>query len=192
MKKVTLNKDSWHFKYYSSIVDDSPPKTLCPYFWTMVALIIFSPIIFLFRGILKLVDFLDIKKSEKNKVLSDGEYEKRLANKEKRNKILILIGKVIFWGFIGFFVCLILALLFHGVQKVGVWVIIRGFLLVIGFFTIAYHILKFVIDKSEYIGNFFKLKIFTLPIEMIVATYKKACPLVDWKTNETELSEVKV
>ncbi len=192
MKKVTLNKDSWHYKYYKSIVtEDDAPKTLCPYFWTMVALIFFSPVIFFFRGLFKVIEFFDNKKSKRVKTLTDEQYQKKFDNKEKTLKILIIIGKVVLGLIVGFFVFIFGLLLFSGVQKLGIWGMIRGILLTIGFGTICYFLLGFIIDKSHYVGKFFKLKIFTIPIQMIIATYKRACPLVDWKSNETELVEVK-
>lgn len=49
MKQVTLNKNSWHYKIYDYFVGGEP-KSLCPYFWTLVALFIFSPFILLVFG----------------------------------------------------------------------------------------------------------------------------------------------
>ena len=122
--EIKLNKNSWHFKMYESVVSTNPPKSLCPYFWSMVLIICISPMILLF----KLVDYIgDSFTKLRNKLTPkkvkpelsydewvkkrEVEFEKSMIRQEKWDKasnitatvfkwvVLPLVGLVVIYGF---------------------------------------------------------------------------------------------
>jgi len=179
MAQVSLNKNSWHFKYYSFVVSDTPPKTLCPYFWTMIALIFMSPLIglissfvFIHKHISLFFDKIVPKKEKKEKSFEQIEKEWKVMkeNKKRReekwNKI----------GWIKFLIHLGLAIL-----------IIALFL---GFIFLWEKFTDKVIDKINFKRlNPLSWKITNIIGEMIKTAYTKACPLITWE--ETETTKIK-
>jgi hypothetical protein len=50
---VNLSRSSWHSKYYNFVKGYYPTyefKSLCPYFWTIVTLILLLPVILIWKG----------------------------------------------------------------------------------------------------------------------------------------------
>ncbi len=89
---ITLKKDSWHFKIYSKVISEREPKSLCPYFWSWVAMIIGSPILILF-GIMRFLSKVFEAKPKPKKSIHDmtedelREETERYKKREKRNKL---------------------------------------------------------------------------------------------------------
>ena len=209
---VTLNKNSWHYKLYSTVVDDNPPKSLCPYFWSLVAIILFSPFILLIAGggwflgkLEKARNFvIPPKKSEpKTWEQIEKEWEEDRKRDEARMKrmnkgldIFIFTMKWIVAPVLGL---LLLYFIYQSATKIGWLEFFMG--LGVGIIFIL-PILGFIwlVDKyGEHIGGFFgrifkKLNPLNWSITkiiggMIYATYKKACPIINWEgkeENETE------
>ena len=210
MQQVTLNKNSWHYKYYSTVVGDYAPKSLCPYFWTMVILTILSPLFIIVIGAIKfmdkLINFFDkitIIKTKKEvkevKRKTDEEWdawfdeqEKIAVAKRKRwdnisHKFSLVFGWVI--------VPLILIIgiwqgynliVKHGIIPIlGVFSIIAVFLgLIWGFIWVAN---RYANKTSKHLIMFFKFinplrfKFVQIIGQMIKAWYTKACPLITWE-----------
>jgi hypothetical protein len=209
MAQVTLNKNSWHFQYYSMIVSDTPPKTLCPYFWTMVAILIMSPIvglIFLISFIMKHVtDFFDKvtpKKEKKQKTFEDLEAELReiRMKREQKEKFWNKAGDVTSWTFGRVFVPLLfislLYLAYRSAIKIG-WLeffvsLGIGLLLMSAILGIVFLIEKFGGRVGRFILMVFQIvnplnwKAVKILGEMINAAYTKACPLITWEENKEE------
>ena len=178
--KIQLNKNSWHFKYYSTIIQDTPPKTLCPYFWSMVGLIVVSPFFLPFMLGSKIGSMLPKKKKTPKKSIYDmtgEEIEKELEMMKKRQRRSEILGKIMVSLFI-LFVSTILGIgLYFGVKQEGLFNVIRNLLSIVGFCFILYLIIDLIFKNSKKIGNWGVIKI---PVAMIKAVYKKACPLIDW------------
>jgi len=178
---ITLNKSSWHFKLYSNIFSDTPPKSLCPYFWSMVAIVVFSPF-FLLVFIMKFLSALFEKKEKSAKkpmsewTIEDIELEtKRLEKKLKRSEVGVKIV-------LGISMILLLALLvisaYLGIKRDGWYAFFRAIFAIIGMCVSTYGILTLIgknyskIVKSNYIK---------VPAAMIKSIYTKACPIINWK-----------
>lgn len=197
--EITLNKNSWHSKYYKWVLNSEPPKSLCPYFWISFALLVFSPIIFIVRSIswitMKMFDFSVNKKDDvfSNETLEDylEKTKKRQERNNKTNRILGHIGKFFFYVLLG--IVLFILILFikqHGVLQLLFRVIIGALMC----FTISFVIVTIVSlsdSRDNSIKRFCKKHLSFLDVtkwesvKMIVAMmksiYKKACPLITWK-----------
>ena len=95
---ITLNKNSWHYKIYSKIVDNTPPKSLCPYFWTLVMIFTFSPLILVAMGYVWVGKKINnIKNSvfprKEVPVMSTEEINKKIEKDEEKRKKKLEIHK---------------------------------------------------------------------------------------------------
>jgi len=181
-KKISFNRDSWHFWYYSNVFSKEQPKVLCPYYWTMVFLILFSPLILPFLGIKKIFFYIGSKfESNKPKVIKVCDYDKEL----RKLKTSEIIGKVIFIIVIVGLLILIVCCFYDGVTKygwlhilkgIGIGILVAlGIILSIVFFYYTFKGFRYVCLKLYY-TNFIQV-----PKQMVVAIYKRACPIIEWK-----------
>jgi hypothetical protein len=181
-KKITFNQNSWHFWYYSNVISKEQPKVLCPYYWCMVFLILMSPVVLPAIGIVKLFTYIGNKfKSDRPKVEKENNHKKEM----KRLKIGEMIGKILAVLLVTLLVVLLVYVCIDYVSKVG-WLfflkrLIYGLglaVLIVLFLTICWYTIKgfrFICLKL-YNTNFIQV-----PKEMVVAIYKKACPIIEWK-----------
>ncbi len=214
MAQVTLNRNSWHFKYYSMIVSDTPPRTLCPYFWTMVAILLISPII----GFVLLIgnitgkvsaftEQMATKKVEKEETYEEitARWKKEDAQRIKRTLFWNKVGDVTAWIFKYIFLPLILiGLIYMGYKsmvKMG-WkefliltgIVITFSLLIIGFITLIEkyggRVGRFIV-KVLRPCNPLNWKVTNVIGEMIKTAYTKACPLITWE-GETKTANERI
>lgn len=182
---MTLNLNSWHAKYYKLVLDRNPPKSLCPYFWTMVVFVVFAPIVLLAHYVIEWTSTLfdkmrinsEIKKAIKPRKPYDAEKERKKQIRTERGlevfgKILIILGITSFVFFIGM-------LIFTTLKHVGFWNTIISTFFLVGVFTTLYHITKAMVDNR--VGRkMMNSSFIQIPIEMVIAVYTKACPIVTW------------
>lgn len=204
MKQVTLNTDSWHFKYYSLIVSDKPPKSLCPYFWTMVLLMLLSPIIgfvlaimFVNKHVSNFFDSILPKKVKPEETLEEtlARWKRKEEAEKKRERFWNKAGDI-FLLFLKFIVLpaivlIVVYTLYNQVVKTG-WLttlMVTGLVLLFALFIVG------VIKLYEFIGeklsglpkgtfnilNPFNWKVTQIVGEMIKAQYTKMCPLITWE-----------
>ena len=192
--KVTLKKNSWHFRYYRFLtLSDSPPKTLCPYFWSLVFLTVALPVLLLARLFVTVVEKAgewESSKREARKNWSPDEwdeyYKERRKKQEIQSKKTEKIGKA-------FFVLAMIALASMLVYGIIVMVSEGGwlkFLIVLGVGAavagILVGILWLLVNKGGLVIDWIRRSfVFNFFGGMISAAYNKACPMIDWQ-NETE------
>ena len=188
MKKVSLNKNSWHYKYYVWVTENySEPKSLCPYFWTMIVLLVFSPIMIFMKLISLLVDKLIDRNQTKILQLRPEQIEKRNAKINKRDRVIEIIGKVLFgiWIFAG--VSIIVKLLAIGISTVGFFQIFQGVLAIFGGCTLLYLFISYWLDNN--IGNkILNSGFIKIPVTMIKSIYKKSCPMIEWNDETSKVT----
>lgn len=216
---ITLNKNSWHFKYYSSMISETPPRSLCPYFWTMVLLIIISPIIgsaFLIsligKKINSAVDYVkflfrskepEIKKPQKSieELIAemDKKYAAELVRTQRWNKAGDVVSKIVKWGLLPIIALFLLFNLGSAVYEAG-WLLtligIGVIILIVGFILgIIYVIEEYGSAMGYGIYKFFgyinplNWKVVIILGEMIKTAYTKACPLITWEGNDVKESK---
>lgn len=207
---ITLNKNSWHYKIYSKIVDDTPPKSLCPYFWTLVAILIFLPLILVVMGYVWVGKRINnIKNSvsprkdvpamsieDINKKIEKDE-EKRKKKLEIHKKFLKIFQLFIQWILLPFLGGFLIWVFYSIIQKDGILVSLIPILIVMVFVILVFGITLFLDKYGERIGgglskffnliNPFKWSITQIIGGMIYATYKKVCPIINWETDDVEL-----
>lgn len=182
--KITLNKNSWHYKYYSLVISDNPPKSLCPYFWSMVSLIVFSPVFLCIFALKYTSIFFDRiipkKKSEPKKSVLDmnseelEEHNKKIVETLKRTE---LTGKILVGVFISMVAILMILALYVSSQKVGWWNVLIHIFSVIGLWSTMFWLGELLAKKWGSVTNSNYVKV---PSGMVKSIYNKTCPLIDW------------
>lgn len=204
--QITLNKKSWHFWLYSKVVSDTPPNSLCPYFWSVVAITLFFPVILIIAGIIWMAEKRQEAHWHKENLMSAEQYLEKMRKKDKRAakraKIASATGKVFLGLVLLSVVVFLIIVLYQAGVKIGFWALIQNIFTGIGvaatfvfflwiwieyefadkiggMFSKLYSPLK---GKSKYF-NPFKWKISIIIWEMIKTIYTKACPLIKWNEN---------
>lgn len=184
--KIELNKNSWHFNYYSAVISSNPPKSLCPYFWSLVAITLFAPLILLFLLAAKIGRLLP-KKNKITKSPFDMNQEELSKHLEKYNKQAKQAkkaektGKIVFLFFISLVVFVICFGFYEIIQRDGFFQTIINLFTIFGFFSFLFLIINFLIDKNvgSKVGKLFG-RVFKIPLAMINSFYEKNCPLISW------------
>jgi len=182
---ITLNKDSWHFKIYSMVFKGRTPKSLCPYFWSMVAIVVFSPIFLSFRLISIIMRFLTdlfsrkeepVKKPESE--MTEEEIKKEMEDLKRREKMSEITGKIVIGIFLLFLLGLLSLSLYFVVKKDGWYSLIRFLFTLIGIGTTIVWTISGILKYGDKIRN---LNVIKIPSAMIKAIYTKTCPIINWK-----------
>jgi len=216
---ITLNKNSWHFKYYSSMISHTPPRSLCPYFWTMVLLIIISPVIgagllvsFISKQIksaFEYVKFLfrsrepEVKKPQRTieELIDemDKQYAAELARSQKWNKAGDVVSKFFKWvvtPIMGLFLLFSLGGAIYDAGWLTTLITIGIIILFVGVIVgLIYIIEEYGSRMGKGISKFFSFinplnwKLVIIIGEMIKTAYTKACPLITWEGNDIKESK---
>lgn len=210
MQQVTLNKNSWHYKYYCMVVGDYAPKSLCPYFWTMVILIIVSPVFLLAMGVIKFMDtatgFFDkitiIKSKKEVKEVKrkteqewdewfDEQEKKAIAKKERWDKLSHKFSLVFGWVIVPLIFIVAIWQGYNLIVKHGIIPIVVVLLIILVFVGVIWGFVWLANTYAEKTGkNLIKFFKFINPLrfksvqiigQMIKAWYTKACPLITWE-----------
>jgi hypothetical protein len=199
--QVTFRKESWHFKYYEFMTGFSTqPKTLCPYFWSLIGITALSPLFLIAKTISFLQEKLDnwALKKAKNHPSRDWtpeqwtqyqhDVEQRLEKIKKKNSRIEKAGKIVLYA--ALFSMLLMVI--HGViVLVGKWGWTKFLVILVSIVSILATIVGIVMfflikggDVRKWIKNSF---IFNFFGGMIAGAYQKACPIIVWKseTNKT-------
>lgn len=214
---VTLNQNSWHFKIYSKIVGSRPPKTLCPYFWSLVAILVLSPFLLLIYTIGSSIEFFE--KISKNRRVKrkladtrthdqimaeqrkkwDEEDRREMINFERWNKITAVVKWTFKWILLPVFVIGAIYFIFNVSTKTGWLQFLMGMAIVSLIIGVIVSII-WVVEKygnliSKPIGrglsklNPIKWSVTQIIGGMIYSTYKKACPIINWEGGEIKKDE---
>jgi len=196
--QIKLNKNSWHYRSYTKFISDDPPKSLCPYFWIMFGLVIIYPFIFIFKKMftflelmVDLVDSFKVNRPKKQKkTLSFEEIYLRAVKKNKRYE---LIGKISFIFLMIFFGTIFIAFIYITSQKIGWFQTIINLFAFIGFIGSIVVIVFFALEyewEDKIKNKIINLSIVKMVKEIIVASYKKSCPIIKWE-DDFELESTK-
>ena len=215
MNQVKLNKNSWHYRYYSQIVGSYTPKSLCPYFWSLVGLLMLSPFIFFIYYMTMFSDYVTKKIDKilpKKKVKYDYpknddewvEYFKKQNELSERrekywDKIFSKTTIIAKWIVLPILVIALVYLIYYGGEKYGWLSLLIRIGLALLFIGIIFGIVVFIEKITETLGggfnkvwkyiNPFKWTITKMIGGMIYAWYKKSCPLIEWEGGDTQTEE---
>jgi hypothetical protein len=197
-RQIIFNVDSWHFKYYKFVTGNSKPKTLCPYFWSLVYLIPLSVIIVPFILLFKLIGYSwersEPKEEEKLSKMSDLKQKEYFENKRKQNlrkeKIGTILGKV----FVGVIIALVVLVIIIAIINTKFTPIFwKELFIVIGIIgticLVIWLLTKLIGGFSKWVKNTSGYQIFVRGID---AWYDKSCPLIKWEEEKQELQSVEV
>jgi hypothetical protein len=210
--KVTLNRESWHYRLFKKELPyTNAPASLCPYFWTIVGLCLVTPFLSAGRGLEKASKWVGSlipkpKKVVKPKQSHDewlDEWNERIKKDRIKQDRLDKIGKVFGKGILylvsvcggigvifGIYTLATTTKLIELVVAIILVVSMVGFVL-----GLVWAIEKFGHYLADWIVRFFswinplKWSITKMIGWMIVAGYKKMCPLVEWSGEEIKKEE---
>jgi hypothetical protein len=194
-RQINFNVNSWHFKYYKYVTGNSKPKTLCPYFWTLLFIIPFSffivPIILLIKLIGYSWEKSEQKEEEKLSKMSRSEQNDYFINKRKRElrkeRIGTILGKVFLWTLISFGALVIIITIITTKFNPIFW---KELFLVIGILgticLVIWLLTKLIVGFSKWVKNTSGYQIF---VRGINAWYDKSCPLIKWEEEPVLLTE---
>ena len=171
MKNVDLKKTGWHALYYKFIFNKELPIAFCDYFWELVAIIAFIPIVLPIVLIYKLLTFI-FKKQEENRKQKTLTPEQKEQNR-KITKVFVFIGKTIYYTFIGI---IILGLVYslYSIRAKFSW---DGLFEIIGIFTVFLGLVYLIVTGIiKFVNSDF--------VEICVAKFKsykeRTCPKINW------------
>jgi hypothetical protein len=177
---ITLKKDSWHFKIYSKVLSDKAPKSLCPYFWQWVVMIICSPVFFLFWVMKFLTSLFEPKPKPKKSShdMTDEELQKEIARIDKKLKRSERAANIVLGIFGLFLLVLLVSSMYFGIKKDGWFNFFRNTFAIVGLAFSVYWTVVILSKTSKKIGD---LNVVKVPLTMIKAIYTKTCPIINWK-----------
>ena len=197
MKEVNLRRSAWHVKFFMWATG-KPVKwnNLCPYFWSLVSLLLISPLLLAWKtvktvvnGLIKIVKYIDslFIKPTKDYVKSGNKTKgkkrkvkttEQIIRKEKQIDAVKTVGKWIGYGFLGLYgllaiFCVIMAF-------VGLFTKF-GFLMGIVYIFAVIGALAFIILVIYLIGSYFQSDTHEMVVGMFRAKKQKYCPHINWK-----------
>lgn len=188
--QITLSKNNIFSRYYRWVFRDRLPMSLCPFFWTMIFLIILSPIILTYKLVMYIHDnvHLTVTPSKPRKERTADYWAGREKRNKKFEKWSSLIGKVIFGLLMTFYGVMIIIFIVVSVDKLGWFQFFVYLFSLVGLIgTIVGVLYAFLTtDLGEKI---IQSAVVQIPVHMISAIYHKMCPIINWvdktETNTT-------
>lgn len=186
---VDLSSNSWHSKFYTWVTDAKPNKkfkSICPYFWTIVFYLLSSPVILLFKGLIRgLVEIIHYSekraalKSESKKTEKKQSKLSKWLSKINFDKLYKWAGRIYLGVIISFLLFLFGYLIYTAVIEKG-WIhtlILLSFVLVvlIVIFGVVYGLIRF-----------FESDTWNMVIGMGFSFKHKVCPMIRWDVDAAE------
>jgi hypothetical protein len=179
---VNLSRSSWHSKYYNFVKGYYPTyefKSLCPYFWTIVTLILLLPVILIWKGFKtfvvtptkKIVKV--VKKEPKYKPYKEPT---KFVKWCQKNDSKITKGfQYLYFGLMGGLLVLMLS--------VGVYNLFstEGFLMGVIYIFAGIGVLTTTVLTVWGIISFFETDTWTMIKGMSYSIKNKVCPMITWE-----------
>lgn len=177
---ITLKKDSRHFKIYSKVFSDKAPKSLCPYFWQWVVILLSLPILILIQIMKFLSKVFEPKPKPKKSIhdMTEDELREETERYKKKSKRIAKSANIVLGIFGLFLLALFVLSMYLGVKKVGWFNFFRDAFSLVGLAFSVYWTVVVLSKTSKKIGDSNVVKV---PLVMIKAIYTKTCPIINWK-----------
>lgn len=180
--EVSLSRESWHSKYYKFVKGYYPTyefKSLCPYFWTIVTLILLSPVIVLWKFLKKIVvkpigKVIDhrVEKSFSKPYKEPSKFSKWYDKNDK--SIGTWFGRIYFGIMILLLLFVIVGSMIKLFQEKGAWMGIIYIFAWIGAITTGVFSIWGII-------SFFTTDTWIMIRGMIYSVKNKVCPMITWE-----------
>jgi len=179
---VSLSRESWHSKYYKFVKGYYPTyefKSLCPYFWTIVTLILLSPVIVLWKSINKLtvkpiskaIDY-SITKSLSKPYKEPSKFSKWYDKNGK--SIGKWMGRIYIGSMLSLLTLMLIGSLIQLFQEKGAWLGIIYIFAWIGILTTSILAIWGII-------SFFETDTWRMVKGMSYSIKNKVCPMIIWE-----------
>jgi len=185
--QITLSKNNIFSRYYRWVFRDRLPMSLCPFFWTMIFLIILSPIILTYKLVMYVHDNVHFP-SRPRKEKPAEYWEKRNERNRKFEKVSSKIGKVIVGIFLGFYAVIIIIAMIVAVDSVGFLMFLVYLFSIVGVACTLVGTV-YLLFIEEYGSKFVQSPIVQIPVQMIGAVYHKMCPIINWVDKTKNVTE---
>lgn len=185
--KITLKKNSWHFRFYEyAMCSSTPPMSLCPYFWSLVGLVAILPILLIFKSIIlicgahdRVLNRIDEKRKEKNLAMTSEQLQKSYEKMVRKSNIMDTIGKIVASIGIAAILIIMITLMIIAASEMGWMKMLLTTVISITSLSVICGIVWFLLNFNfRRISN---LSIVTMIRGMIISVYTKACPIIDWE-----------
>lgn len=175
---INLSRASWHANYYKWVKGNYPTyqfKSLCPYFWTIVFLILCFPLILVLKTLGTIKRVIPIKKSTKRYSELDKEQTKFSKWWNKNQDLIVKWFGRIWIGVMCLFLILSLGFLVYDLfHKKGFYLGLIYILSIVGATTLFF-LLTFGIFQ------FFDSDIWKMIRGMAYSVKNKVCPMIKWE-----------
>jgi low affinity Fe/Cu permease len=183
---VNLSRNSWHSKYYNFVKGYYPNyefESLCPYFWTIVSLILLLPVILIWKGLKSLLK-LSIKPIQKaivygvGKAVSEPYVKREPSNfskwfKRNDNVINKWFGRIYFGSLMLMLLVVVVGGIIELFKQKGAWL---GFVYIfacIGVTATCFLIIWLIVE-------FFSSDTWEMVKGMGYSVKNKVCPMIKW------------
>lgn len=198
-KLWNFNADSWHARYYKWVVVGDLPQGGCVYFWSIIGLVAFSPLILTASGLYHGVDWVKSlapkrKKKKKAEEKTPEEWQEYLERKNERDEVIRrrmeklagILGKVTL-GVIALGMLFGIYRLFFIktqqwltiLQAIGLIVLVLSISVGIVWTFKKFRVGLLILKAIKPLGYPFKYL-----WSMVVAIYTKSCPKITWNYGE--------
>jgi MFS family permease len=186
--KITLNKESWHSRFYKwAIKTEDLPKTLCPYFWIMLFIVLTSPVLIVVRSITWIFGKIGqlFKKKEKEILSEEEEFDRMI----KQTRRMVLASKIVLTGSLLLLITMVTFVLWDVHHKHSWKEILVIFFMFVGMITTVILSIWGLIAliKALRIERITETRIwiktgaaFSIIWAALVGIKEKACPIINW------------
>lgn len=185
---VKLNSRSWHGMYYNWVKGHYPTydfKSICPYFWTIVSLIVCFPLILIwkiFKFTLRKVVLNPMERAiEKSfdKALREPSSPRKVPSKASKwwDKNSSTIGKWVERIWIGILIAMVLFVIVMSIidlfKHKGTWM---AFVYIFAFIGVIVTVLL----AGFGVGEFIQSDTWSMIKGMLYSAKNKVCPMISW------------
>ena len=193
MKEVNLSKSAWHTKFYKWATGKSVKwNNLCPYFWSLVSLLLISSLILLwkivktvFNGAVSGVKYVDsvVPKAKKTNSTKKVKTKKPKSNEElKRKEKRADVAKTVFnwigYVFVGLYFLWVFVLIVMGFIKLFTSC---GALMAFVYIFAFIGVIAFLVLISFLLGSYFQSDTHSMVVGIFRAKKQKYCPHINWR-----------
>lgn len=184
MKEVTLSRSAWHVKFFTWATGSAPKwNNLCPYFWSLVSLLIISPLLLLwkivkliFKGLVLIVKA--VAKTIPEKPEKEYVYKEPTPQSIKRLQIFGSIQKWIGRIFITLYFSLIVIAIGMGLYQLFMT---KGALISLTYIFAFIGVIAVSVAILWGLFSYFESDTHEMVKSMFIAKKQKYCPHINWK-----------
>lgn len=180
MKEVTLSKSAWHVKFFTWATGSAPKwNNLCPYFWSLVSLLIIFPLLLLwkivkliFKGISSIIE--NIPEKPEKEYVSKEPTPQSIKRLKIFDSILKWIARIVIILYLSLCVITIILAIYKLFMAEGA---VLSFIYIFAFIGVLAVVIAIIWGIISYLNS----DTHEMIKGMIHAKKQKYCPHINWK-----------